>query len=194
MCFSLTRRYLLVTIVWTALVAGQNARFAVLKSQALNLFGQGRYAEAGGRLEEIWEQDQSDLQVAQYLAMSYLYGEHDAKKAAPVLEKVQTLGGPGVFMIEHSHEKLSVINGPTMNQYCTGRFLISPGKLEFVADSSDHSVTFTPSDLKEFKLSKVGNGRIDIKNGAKAYHFRVKSETHDEAVLLQHFAEVNLKR
>lgn len=193
MRFSFTG-YLLMTIIWVTIAAGQNGRFAVLKSQALSLFGQSRYAEAGGKLEEIWEQDQSDLQVDQYLAMSYLYGEHDARKAAPVLEKVQALGGPEIFLIEHSHEKLSMINGGTMNQYCTGRFLISPGKMEFIPDSSDHAVLFTPSDLKEFKLSKVGNGRIDIKGAGKAYHFRVKSETHDEAALLQHFAEANLKR
>lgn len=185
---------LLTCLAWpVAAVAQQNGRFAALKTQAFDLFQRGRYAEVVGKLEEIWEQDKSDPKVAQYLAMGYMYGERKAAEARPVMEQAILLGVPAIFLLQHSHERLTVLNGNTMNQYCTGQMRITPGKMEFVADATDHSVTITPSDLKEFKLQNVP-GRIQIKAAGKTYVFRVKSDTRDEAVLLGQLAEKYLTR
>ena len=80
-----------------------------------------------------------------------------------------------------------------MNQYCTGRISITPGKLSFVADSGEHSLLVTPDELKDFRVLSL-TGRITIKAGKQNYTFRVKSETRDEAVLLEQLAEQHLKK
>ena len=173
--------------------AQQNGRFAVLKNQAFDLFTRGKYAEMAGKLEEVWEQDQSDAKVAEYLGMGYLYGERSASKARTVMMAAIALGGQATFLVQHSHEHLGVLNGSTMNQYCTGRISITPGKLNFIADSGEHSLLVTPDELKDFRVLSL-TGRITVKAGKQSYTFRVKSQTRDEAVLLEQLAEHNLKK
>ena len=174
--------------------AQQNGRFADLKEQAFNLFQKGRYAEVAGKMEEIWEQDQSDPKVAEYLAMGYLYGEHDADKARPLMDQAIAKGGQATFLVAHSHERLSVLQGDTMNQFCNGRISISPGKLVFVSDSGEHSATITSTDLRDFSVLSGPSGRIRIKAAGKSYVFRVKTQTREEAILLGHVAQENLKQ
>jgi hypothetical protein len=175
------------------LSAQANGRFATLKAQAFDAFQKAKYAEVAGKLEEVWEQDQTDAKVAEYLAMGYLYGEHNAAKAHPLMQTAISLGGQATFLVHHSHEHGNLLSGGTMNQFCTGRISITPGKLSFVSDSGEHSATITPADLKDFRL--LGNipGRVSIKAGGKNYTFSVKSETRDEAVLLEQMSEQYLK-
>jgi hypothetical protein len=175
-------------------LAQQNGRFSELKNQGFELFQQGKYAEVAGKMEEIWEQDQSDPKVAEYLALGYLYGEHNPAKAKPIMERAIVDGGQATFLVSHSHERLSALQGDTMNQFCTGRMSVLPGKLVFVSDSGEHSAGITAADLKDFRVLAGAPGRIHIKSAGKSYVFRVKSQTRDEAVLLGRIAEENLKR
>jgi len=177
----------------TSLPSQANGRFATLKAQAFDAFQRGKYAEVAGKLEEVWEQDQSDPKVAEYLAMGYLYGEHDTAKARPVMQKAIELGGQATFLVHHSHEHGSLLSGSTMNQFCTGRIAITPGKLSFISDSGEHSATIAPADLKDFRVLGSIPGRILIKAGGKNFTFSVRSETRDEAVLLEQIAEQYLK-
>jgi hypothetical protein len=173
--------------------AQQSGRFADLKSRALELFQKGRYAEVAGKMEEIWEQDKSDPKVAEYLAMGYLYGEHDSVRAAPLMRQAIAEGGQATFLSAHSHDRLRGLEGDTMNEFCMGRISVSPGKLAFIADSGEHSTIIRTSDLKDFSVLGGAPGRIQIRSYGKTYLFRVKSQTRDEAILLAHLAEANLK-
>jgi hypothetical protein len=174
-------------------IGQENGRFAGLKAQALEYFQRGQYAQVVGKLEEVWEQDQTDPKVAEYLAMGYLYGESDAKKAEPVMLAAIAHGGQATFLVQHSHERSTILSGDTMNNYCTGRISVANGKMDFIADSTDHSATFLAPDLKEFRILNGSAGRFQIKSGAKTSVFRVKSQTRDEAALLERLARQNLK-
>jgi hypothetical protein len=173
--------------------AQQNGRFAALKSQAFDYFDRGQYDKVAGKLEEIWEQDHSDLKVGEYLAMGYLYGEKDLAKTQPIMKEVLAKGGQATFLVQHSHEKLGLLNGDTLNNYCSGRMSVVPGKVSFVADDGMHSATFSGAALKTLRLQGSGPGRFEIKAEGKNYTFRVKSETHAEAAFLQELVQQNLK-
>ncbi|MBV9304390.1 MAG: hypothetical protein JOY62_05885 [Acidobacteriaceae bacterium] len=174
--------------------AQQNGRFADLKSQGIGLFQGGKYSEAAGKLEAIWEEDQSDAKVAEYLAMAYLYGEHDAAKAQPVMEKAIANGGQASFLVFHSHERLAALHGDIINQYCAGKISVSPGKLVFISDSGEHSVTIDPAELKEFTVTGGAPGRISIKAAGKSYTFMAKTHSRAEAVLLATITQQNFTR
>src|SRR5690242_18798973 len=68
-------------------LAQQNGRFATLRMQAMEAYDRGQFEQVAGKLEEIWEQDHSDPKVAEYLAMGYLYGEHNPEKAQPLMKE-----------------------------------------------------------------------------------------------------------
>jgi len=188
------RRITLGLIFAVFLFSQQNGRFASLKSQAFDLFDRGRYSEVAGRLEEVWEQDHSDARVAEYLAMGYLYGEKDVKKAKALMQESLKAGGLATFLVQHSHERgLGLLGSDVMNNYCSGRISVAPGKMSFIADSGDHSATFAAADLKEFRLPGNKPGRAEIKSGAKAFIFRVKSDTHAEAALFEDLVNQNLR-
>jgi hypothetical protein len=173
----------------------QNGRFASLKSQAFTAFDRGQYAQVAGKLEEIWEQDHSDPKVAEYLAIGYLYGEHNVEKAKPLMNAALEAGGQATFLVQHSHEKAHIpLTGDHVANYCTGKMSIRPGKLIFTADSGEDSVTFDPEDLKQFQVLGGEPGRFQIKVDKKSYIFRVKSEKRDEVVVLQEFVVQNLKK
>jgi hypothetical protein len=174
--------------------AQQDGRFAELKARGFEAFEKGKYPETAGRLEEIWEQDQSDAKVAEYLAMGYLYGEHSLSKAEPLMEKALALGGQASFLVIHSHERMGMLNSDLITDFCAGRISVSPGKLIFVADSGEHTMTVVPADLKSFSILSGAPGRIRIKTADKNCVFRVKTQTRGEAMLLGRLAEQSLKR
>jgi hypothetical protein len=183
----------LLLLTASAVLAQQNGRFATLKSQAFDYFDRGQYDKVAGKLEEIWEQDHSDLKVGEYLAMGYLYGEKDLAKAQPIMKEVLAKGGQATFLVQHSHEKLGLLNGDTLNNYCSGKMSIVPGKVSFVADDGMHSTTFSGAALKTLRLQGSGPGRLEIKSEGKNYTFRVKSETHAEAAFLLELVQQNLR-
>jgi hypothetical protein len=187
-----------LAIVAGFIAAQQNGRFALLKSQAFTLFDRGQYDQVAGKLEEVWEQEQSDPKVAAYLAIGYLYGEHDPVKAKPLMKAAIDLGGQAMFLVQHSHEKTGVVggivSGNVMNNYCNGRIAISPGTIDFIADSGEHSVSFAGSDVKDLHILGGAPGRFQFKSAGKTYVFRVKSEKREEAALLEEFATENLSK
>lgn len=191
----MARKHLTFLILLTACaaLAQQNGRFATLKSQAFDYFDRGQYDKVAGKLEEIWEQDHSDLKVGEYLAMGYIYGDKDLAKAQPIMKEVLAKGGQATFLIQHSHEKLGFLNGDTLNNYCSGKMSIVPGKVSFIADDGMHSATFTGAALKTLRLQGSGPGRLEIKSEGKNYTFRVKSETHAEAAFLLELVQQNLR-
>jgi len=191
----MARKHLTFLILLTACAAfaQQNGRFATLKSQAFDYFDRGQYDKVAGKLEEIWEQDHSDLKVGEYLAMGYIYGDKDLAKAQPIMKEVLAKGGQATFLIQHSHEKLGFLNGDTLNNYCSGKMSIVPGKVSFIADDGMHSATFTGAALKTLRLQGSGPGRLEIKSEGKNYTFRVKSETHAEAAFLLELVQQNLR-
>lgn len=188
------RRFALIYlfVLGLAATAQQNGRFASLKSQAFDYFDRGQYDKVAGKLEEIWEQDHTDLKVGEYLAMGYLYGERDLSRAEPVMKEVVQKGGQATFLVQHSHEKLGILNGDTINNYCSGKMSIVPGKMSFVANDGAHSVAFSSGDLKTFRVLGGSPGRVEIKAAGKTYTFRVKSETRAEAVFLGEMVQQNL--
>jgi hypothetical protein len=174
-------------------LAQQHGRFAALKSQAFDLFQKAQYLQVAATLEEVWEQDQSDPKVAEYLAMGYLYGEKNLKKASDVMAQALARGGQATFLVHHSHEHAVLLSGDVINNYCTGRISISHSGIAFIADSTDHSVTFGPGELKDFRVLGGGPGRIQIKGNGRTDTFRVKSQTREEAILLAETAKSNYK-
>jgi hypothetical protein len=110
------------------------------------------------------------------------------------VEKAIALGGQATFLANHSHERMGLLRGDTITDFCPGKMSISRGKLAFVADPSEHSITILPADLEEFSIPKGAPGRIHIKAAGKSYTFRVKTQTRSEASLLGHIAEQNLKQ
>ena len=172
----------------------QNGRFASLKSQAFEAFDRGQFDQVAGKLEEIWEQDQTDPKVAEYLAMGYLYGERRADKARPLMKAAIAKGGQATFMVRHSHERAGILSGDIINNYCSGRMSITADKIAFISEIPDHSVTFTLVDLKSFRILGGSPGRVEIKSHNKTHIFRVKSESTDEANLLQEIASESLKK
>lgn len=192
---SISRGFGMVMFASGVLVLGQeNGRFASLKSQALTLFERGQYEQVAGKLEEIWEQDQSDPKVGEYLGIGYLYGERNLTKARPVMLAAIAHGGQAAFLVQHSHERLGLINGDTINNYCSGRMLVVPGKLTFTADNGEHSTAFTPGDLKEFRVLGGSPGRVQIKSAGKTVTFRLRTETRAEALFLEELVTQNLKK
>ena len=172
----------------------QTGRFATLKSQAFTLFERGQYEQVAGKLEEVWEQDQSDPKVAEYLAIGYLYGERDLNKARPVMKAAIERGGQATFLVQHSHERSGILGGGPLNNYCTGKMSVVPGKLTFTADSGEHSATFTAADIKDFHILGGSPGRVQFKALGKNYVFRGKTEKNDEAEFLEELVTANVKR
>jgi hypothetical protein len=192
---SLTRRLAFVCACSVGLLtAQQNARFATLKEQAFAHFERGQYDQMAGKLEEIWESDQSDAKVAEYLGMGYMYGEHSLNKAKPVMKAAIEHGGQATFLVQHSHERGRLLSGDTMNNFCTGKLSIMSGKMAFTADSGEHSTTFTSADAKDFRILGGSPGRIQIKSSGKNLTFRVKTGRQDEAQFLEDLVIAYLKK
>src|SRR6266508_418780 len=66
-------------------LAQSGGRFEEAKRMALAYINSEQFDKAAGRLEEVWEQDQSDLTVGENLALAYLNTED--KHSLPSLQK-----------------------------------------------------------------------------------------------------------
>lgn len=96
----------------------QNAgRFEDSKRLGLQYAASGKYDRAAAKFEEIWDQDQTDPMVAEYLSISYLNGDDRKdhpelqRKAFDLMEKSISLGGKATLLVHHSHEKLGWLQG-----------------------------------------------------------------------------------
>ncbi len=153
---------ILLTIL---LLNAQSARFEEAKRVGMGYILAEKFDRGAGRLEEIWEQDQSDTAVGEYLAMAYLNTED--KRSLPktetvayaIINRLVASGSQVSFLVLHSHEKLGLISGRELNQYCRGRLSIRNHRISYVADkgekASQHSFEGMDSDgLKEPVLNK----------------------------------------
>jgi hypothetical protein len=189
---SKTRCCIAILLFCFAAFGEQNGRFAVLKEQGFVLFERGQYKEMAGKLEEVWENDQSDPKVAEYLAMGYLYGEKSASKAEPVMLIALDKGGQATFLMQHSHERALTSSG-VMNNYCSGKMIVHKGKLSFVADKGEHSFEFSASEASGLKPLGGSPGRFQFQQERKNVVFRVKTETRDEVDLFGRVLKQALK-
>jgi len=152
-------------------------RFETGKRLGIAYLEGGQYDKAAARLEEIWEQDQSDPTVAEYLAMAYLNTEDRAslkrteKIAFELIEKSMKANSRASFLVQHSHEKLTWLQGRELNQYCSGKLSIIGDKLIYEGTSGEKarqhsfsvplskvSVDLNPDNEKGvFRVSANGN-------------------------------------
>jgi hypothetical protein len=158
-----------------------------------------QYDRAAGRLEEVWEQDHSDLSVGEFLALAYLNTEDrgslpgNQTRAFAIINEITAAGGRVSFMVLHSHEK-GLLGGHELSQYCRGRLSIAANHLTFVADKGEkagqHSFDITAKDFKSISLhenDERGTFDINLKNGS--YFMATRNRNRDEARLI-----VNLVR
>src|SRR3954470_2478038 len=104
--------------------AQSSGRFEEAKRMGVAYLQAEQFDKAAGRLEEVWEQDQSDPSVGELLAVSYLNTEErrglpqSQKQAFAIIDKLFTSGARVSFLVQHSHEKLGWLQGRELNQYC----------------------------------------------------------------------------
>ena len=182
----------LILVGLSVLIFGQSGgRFEETKRQALAYLESDQFDRAAGKLEEIWDQDQSDATVAEGLGIAYLNGEDRryhpeiVTKVRALMEKAVANGGKATFLVQHSHEKLGFLQGKTINNYCSGSLSISRDRLIFVAHArkgiEPHSFDLGAG---EFKISGPDaddkRGVFEIKAKSKNYAMaprtRIKSD------------------
>jgi tetratricopeptide (TPR) repeat protein len=187
-----------------AFAAEQNGgRFEEAKRQANALLESGQYERAAGRFEEIWELDKSDATVVEGLAIAYLNGEERAEhpqaldKARDLLNRALSLGGRATFLVQHSHEKAAILQGRTVNNYCSGRLTVTPGRLVFVAQArkgvEEHSFDVTAADVH---VTPTGNndsqGEFQIKTKPRNYAMLPRTRLKADGILISAFLQENL--
>ncbi len=185
-------RGLLLILAAVIGVPGQNfGRFAALTGKGIELVNQGRFREAENALSEVWENGQSDSAVAENLAMAILYGDHDAARAQELMETSLALGGRASFLMQHTHEKGTVISMDT-SDFCSGRLSIYPDHLAFISQSMpEHSFSVPYSALKEMKRNKwfgSKDGILHIRtNDNRNYNLRPRTWSTEESSLVLFF-------
>jgi hypothetical protein len=191
-----TRRskFLVVSVLAGAAFAfGQSGgRFDGLKRQAIGYLDSNQYDRAAGKLEEVWEQDQSDSTVAEELAVAYLNGEDRAEhpdvegKARVLLDQLVRGGERASFLVQHSHEKLTRLQGGSITDYCSGRLSIVAGKVTYVAQArkgvEPHSFSVA---LDEVQIKGPDNsGSFHLKTKAKDYTMIARSRVKSDGALI----------
>ena len=162
-----------------------------------------QFDKASGRLEEIWEQDQSDLTVGEYLAVAYLNTEDRRalprlkQQAFEIIGKLAASRARVTFLVLHSHEKLAWLQGREMNQFCRGRLSIVDRHLIYVASkgekASEHSFDVTPTAFKGIALHKDDTrGTFDLKLAQGNFFFATRNRNRDEAIVIVDLANRQL--
>lgn len=178
------------------LLAQSNGRFEEAKRMALAYIRSEQFDKAAGRLEEIWEQDQSDPTVGEDLALAYLNTEDKnslpalQKKAFAIIEELTTKDARVSFIVHHSHEKLAWLQGREWNQFCSGRFSITRNGLAYLADkgkdAEKHSFEVSLDKIKAsaIELSEGGVGVFHLKTSEGGYVMSVRNRNREEAKFL----------
>lgn len=151
----------------------------------------GQYDKAAGRLEEVWEQDQTDPVVGEYLALAWLNTQN--RRALPVLEKqafelldkLSKAGERITFAVQHSHEKMSWLQGRELNQYCSGKLNISKNKVTFTSEKGDpkskHTFDFSANRLGVTENKGDHRGTFQLKTPEDRYFFATSNRNAGEA-------------
>ncbi|MBI1786849.1 MAG: hypothetical protein HYR60_04750 [Acidobacteria bacterium] len=184
--------------------AQQAGRFEEAKRTGLQHLKNGRYDKAAANFEEVWEQDRSDPSVAEYLALAYLNGTERpsgvSKKVLQLMELSIAAGGKASFVVHHSHEKLTWLQGRGLNNYCSGTLSISPGHLAFVGEAKDktrdHSFDSMRDEIRSI-LPAIDDrsGTFIIKTKSRNYQMapRTWDRTDSELILLLSKKYLNVK-
>lgn len=175
-------------------MAQGGGRFEEAKRQGLAYLDSSQFDRASARLEEIWEQDQSDPVVAESLAIAYMNGEDRAYRAGyeskirDLLQRAVQMGGKASFLVQHSHEKVPFLQGKTISDYCSGRLSVSSDRLIFVAQArrgvEQHSFDLTAADLRIVPSGGDKLGGFHIKTKAKTYSMVPRTRTRADGALV----------
>lgn len=173
-------------------------RFDDTKRLAQQYLDSDQFDKAAGKLEEIWEQDQTDATVAENLAIAYLNGDDRryhpevADKVGKLLEASLKLGGKATFLVQHSHEGkfVKLATGGDSLKYCNGKLSISQGKISFVMKqlkgAEDHSFEATSDEIKVSGPTKSGGFKISrrIETKWKDYSMAPRNGSQADTTLI----------
>jgi hypothetical protein len=154
-----TPRLLFLSVMVVLVLGAQGGRFEQQKRLGFAYLKEGKYDSAAAKLEEIWDLDKSDPMVGEGLAIAYLNGS-DRKanreivgKAHQIMEKALADGGRAVFVVVHSHERLSFLQGHELINFCSGQLQLSKDRISYVSESGDkggqHSFDLAAGGVKE---------------------------------------------
>ena len=152
-------RFVFLGVLVVLVLGAQGGRFEQQKRLGFAYLKDGKYDNAAAKLEEIWDLDKSDPMVGEGLAMAYLNGA-DRKanrevvaKAYQMMEKALADGGKAVFIVVHSHERLSFLQGHELINFCSGQLQVSKDRISYVSESGDkggqHSFDLPAGSIKE---------------------------------------------
>lgn len=199
-----TKTYALVclfSITGAILLAQSGGRFDEAKRLAFAYIASQQYDKAAGKLEEVWEQDQSDPAVGEGLALAYLNTED--RRSLPALQKqafeligqLSEKGERVSFIVLHSHEKAAWLQGREWNRFCSGRLSISRDRIAYLADrgkdAEQHSFEVPLAGLKTsvVEMDEVGVGVFHLKTPKGAYVMSVRNRNNEEAEFLVGFVQ-----
>lgn len=177
-------------------VFGQTgARFEDAKRSGMSYITSGHFDKAAGRLEEVWEEDKSDLMVGEFLAVAYLNTEDRAslpllaKRGFKLIEYVVAQGGKATFLVHHSHENLAWLQGREMHRYCSGRLTVSARGMTFISERGEkpgeHSFTVIPGGLGKISFDgKDRRGTFHIQTDDHRYSMVTRNWNPDESRFL----------
>jgi hypothetical protein len=154
-----TLRLLLLSVMVVLVLGAQGGRLEQQKRLGFAYLKDGKYDNAAAKLEEIWDLDKSDPMVGEGLAIAYLNGS-DRKanpqivpKANQMMEKALADGGRAVFIVVHSHERLSFLQGHELINFCSGQLQVRKDRISYVSESGDkggqHSFDLPADAIKE---------------------------------------------
>jgi hypothetical protein len=154
-----TLRLLLLSVMVVLVLGAQGGRFEQQKRLGFAYLKDGKYDNAAAKLEEIWDLDKSDPMVGEGLAIAYLNGSdrkanHEVvTKAYQMMEKALADGGKAVFVVLHSHERLSFLQGHELINFCSGQLQVRKDRISYVSESGDkggqHSFDLPADSVKE---------------------------------------------
>ncbi len=158
-----------------------------------------QFDKAAGRLEEVWEQDESDPTVGENLAIAYLNSESRQtlaqfeKKAFALIEKLALSGASVSFLVQHSHEKLGWLQGRELNQYCRGRLSLQGETLTYVSARGDkagqHSFKVTKEGLHDISWNEddargTFKMKVRLRDGTQTMFMATRNRNKNEAKFL----------
>ena len=205
----MTARIILFSLGWLESInsftfAQGGGRFEEAKRMGFAYIQSEQFDKAAGRLEEVWEQDQSDPSVGEFLAAAYLNTED--KRALPkiqnqafaIIDKLVSSGSRVTFMVQHSHEKMAWLQGRELNQYCRGRLSIANDRATYVSDKGEkvtqHSFDLGSGQLKHISLNQDDRrGTFQFSTPSGNYFMATRNRNRDEARVIVELVRQQLR-
>lgn len=192
-----------VCLLWSGLAvcallasAQNSGRFDDAKRTGLAYVMNELFDRGAGRLEEVWEQDQSDPLVAEYLAVAYFNAEDLASrdrlapKAEQLVRKSLALGGKATFLIHHSHERLAWLQGREYHNFCSGVLSIGKDTIAYVGKKGDkasqHSFQLAraaAAGVEPIEKDRFGAVRLTVHGEKQVYFPRSRNPAEGNLIL-----------